>query len=217
MSGGMVMSQPLQDTLQGMQERISTLPSMNIDSLPPGKTLSISVDLNNGFAKKGALYSPRVEALIPKTVSFVKRCRELCIPIIALTDCHGEDSPEFVGFPPHCLDGTDETLVVEEIRNLVDRIIPKNSTNGFYRLQEQGIIDKYTNFIITGCCTDICIFQLATAIKTWFNEKNASCRVIVPASLVDTYDAPGHDAQLLNAVFFSNMLSAGIEVVRDVQ
>ncbi len=81
---------------------------------------------------------------------------------------------------------------------------------------EHGLIEPFHNFIITGCCTDICVFTLATAIKTWFNEQNRNCRVIVPVSLVDTYAAPAHSASLLNPVFFGSMLDGGIEVVADI-
>ncbi len=210
------MSNPCFKSVEDMQAWISGLPTADFASFDAPETLAISVDLNNGFAKKGALYSPRVEALIPKTVRFAKDCKQRSVRLVALTDCHNQTSPEFTGFPPHCVDGTDEPLVVEEIREYVDRIITKNSTNGFYRLMEQGLVEPYRNFIITGCCTDICIFLLAAAIKTWFNEQNTDCRVVVPVSMVDTYDAPGHDAGLLNTVFLCSMLSGGIEVVCDI-
>ncbi len=204
------------ESLEDMYKRIDCLPTAELLSFIPSETLAISVDLNNGFAKKGTLYSDRVKALIPATARFAEECVRRGIRLIALTDNHDEHSPEFSEFPVHCLDGTDEPLIVEEIRAYVDCVIPKNSTNGFYRLMEQGLVAPYRNFIITGCCTDICVFQLATAIKTWFNEQNANCRVVVPVSMVDTYDAPAHDAELLNTVFLCCMLNSGIEVVHDI-
>ncbi len=210
------MSKPYIKSFEDMQARICCLPTVDLASFDASETLAISVDLNNGFAKKGALYSPRVEALIPKTVRFAQNCKQLGVRLVALTDCHNHASPEFTGFPPHCVEGTDEPLVVEEIRELADSIITKNSTNGFYRLMEHGLVAPYKNFIITGCCTDICIYLLATAIKTWFNEQNTDCRVVVPVSMVETYDAPAHDAVLLNTAFLCSMLSGGIEVVSDI-
>ncbi len=199
-----------------LQAKMDCLPSLRLQSIPAADTLAISVDLNNGFAKHGALYSERVAALIPGTVRFAQQCKSLAIRLIAVSDHHSPDSPEFSGFPPHCLQGTDEPLIVEELRGFIDQTIAKSSTNGFYRLMEHGLIEPFHNFIITGCCTDICVFTLATAIKTWFNEQNRNCRVIVPVSLVDTYDAPAHSASLLNPVFFGSMLDGGIEVVADI-
>lgn len=211
------MQNVFQDCAERLTHRRQPLPVIALDTLPPDSTLAISVDLNNGFAKRGALSSTRVGALIPATAAFAGRCAAHGISLVALTDCHDQYSPEFEGFPPHCLRGTDEPLVVEELRGFVARTVEKNSTNGFYRLLEEGLIDPYRQFIITGCCTDICILQLACAVKTWFNEQNRPCRVIVPVSLVDTYDAPEHNAQLYHAMAQNLMAYAGVELAAEIR
>ncbi|MFA9380654.1 MAG: cysteine hydrolase family protein [Acetanaerobacterium sp.] len=210
------MTQTESAALEQMESRINSTDPLDLRTLMQEQTLALSVDLNNGFAKHGALYSERVNALIPQTIEFAKGCRQQGIRVVALCDRHTDASPEFLGYPPHCMADTDEPLPVEELRGYLDDTLYKNSTNGFYRLAEQGLIEPYQNFIITGCCTDICIFQLATAVKTWFNERNDARRVIVPIHLVDTYDSPAHDARLLNAAFLCSMMDCGINVASDI-
>jgi nicotinamidase-related amidase len=173
-------------------------------------TIVFSVDMNNGFAKKGPLYSSRIEGLIPKTVAFFQKAIQKGIPIIGFTDAHDPEAIEFGNYPVHCLDGTEESEVVDELKGFMVEIIKKNSTNCFFASDFNWESDH--NYIITGCCTDICIYQFAVTLKAYFNQHGIWSRVIVPSSLVDTYDAPGHDAEALNAVFLASMASNGVEV-----
>ena len=48
------------------------MPIKNLSDLDLNKTELFIVDINNGFAKEGALYSPRVENLINPIVKFTK-------------------------------------------------------------------------------------------------------------------------------------------------
>lgn len=179
------------------------------------KTLVFSVDMNNGFCKYGDLYSPRVEKLIPDTEKFLKACIKENIDIVAFTDSHSEKSPEFSGYPVHCLENSEESKLVDEISFLYDyknaKVIPKASTNGIFAM-DISALDKYDNFVITGCCTDICVYQLALSIKTYFNQKNICKDVVVLKNLVETYDAPGHNAEQWNKIFFDSMLLNGVQV-----
>ncbi len=175
-----------------------------------GNTIIFSVDMNNGFAREGPLYSKRVEALIAPTAAFLAEARNAGIPVIAFTDAHQDDSLEFGGYPPHCLDGTAESEIVDELKPYIDRIIKKNSTNCFFVYD--GPYEPDHNYIITGCCTDICIYQFAVTLRAYLNQHDIRARVIVPRDLTDTYDAPGHDALILNDVFFKSMADNGIEV-----
>ena len=68
----------------------------------------------------------------------------------------------------------------------------------------------YDTFIVTGCCTDICVYQCALALRTFFNQNNTKAEVIVPLSLVETYDGDFHNADLMNLVFLDSMASNGI-------
>ncbi|MGL6105295.1 isochorismatase family cysteine hydrolase [Romboutsia sp.] len=207
----------LLNELQALKVNLDTLPTESISSLNLKSTDIFIVDMNNGFARNGALYSPRVESLINPIFNFVKPLAKEVNSIIAFTDTHTADSLELKSYPSHCLENHIESEIVDELK-LIDNIqvIPKNSTNGFFALDKIDF-DTIENIIIVGDCTDICIYQFAITLKSYFNQHNMNKNVIVPMNLVDTYDIPGvHPAELLNIVFLNSMLQNGIKVVKDI-
>ena len=80
---------------------------------------------------------------------------------------------------------------------------------------------------MVGDCTDLCVYQIALALKTRSNELGLGYRVTVPADCVDTYDMPvdvardvgamAHDAELLHRVFLYHMQLNGVAVVRSLR
>ena len=71
-------------------------------------------------------------------------------------------------------------------------------------------------YIITGCCSDICVLQFALTLKTYLNAQNIDKKVIVPKNAIETYNAPGHDAKQMNEVSYNLMKAAGIIVVDEL-
>lgn len=202
--------------LEALKNNLDSLPIEKISDLNLKSTDIFIVDMNNGFARSGALYSPRVESLIDPIYNFVKPLSKDVNKIIAFTDTHSPDSIELQSYPSHCLENHIESEIVDELK-LIDNIevIPKNSTNGFFALDKIDF-DSVDNVIIVGDCTDICVYQFAITLKSYFNQHNLNKNVIVPMSLVDTYDIPGvHPAELLNIVFFNSMLQNGIKVIKE--
>lgn len=217
--------------LKNMINNLENVQDLELDELNPEKTMHVIMDMNNGFAKKGALYSERVEALIPKIASLTERGLERNIITGAYTDCHCSRSPELESFPQHCMADTEESEVVDELKIYIEKglhIWTKNSTNGIMSVNplNSELIDKYSKeriqglntFIITGCVTDICVYQFTLSLKAYLNENNIKARIIVPIDCVDTFDIPGvHDAEFMNVVFLNSMLSNGIEVVNSIK
>lgn len=208
-------------TLDGIYETLANLPEVPLNSCPTAATALIIVDLINGFARAGALQSPRVEALIPGIVRLGQACEPLGIPKVAFADSHNETSPEFESYPAHCLTGTAEEALVDEIQELGGvELIAKNSTNGFLEPVFQTWLAKNSGidtFIVVGDCTDICVQQFAITLKTWFNRQDRKSRVLVPIDLVDTFDGGLHNAELINVMALFNMLGNGIEVVKEIR
>ena len=171
-------------TLTEIVEALYSKPSLLLEELPSNNTALIIVDMINGFAKEGALQSPRVKDIIPSIVSLSVKCVHSNIQKLAFADAHTDASPEFESYPPHCVVGSSESEIVDEIKDVGGyRLIPKNSTNGFLEeafqnwLEDNAHID---HFIVVGDCTDICIQQFAVTLKTWFNKANKKSRIIVP-------------------------------------
>lgn len=212
-----------------LYDNLTNLDSLLLSELDPEKTLIVSVDLNNGFAKEGTMSSSLVNEIIEPTVIAFKKMKEHGLNIIAYTDSHTKDSIEFETYPVHCLQDSAESKLVSEIQEYVDFIKNKESTNGFlagnpliqnqmhYPKLNQKDLDKIDKIVITGDCTDICVYQYAVTLKTYLNQVNRRCDVIVVLDLIETYDAPYHNADLNNVVFTNSMIDNGIKVYQNIK
>lgn len=204
-----------------IKKQIDSKETLKIESLSSNNTALIVIDMVNGFAKAGNLYSDRIENIIPEVLETTKLCKNYTKLFIA--DTHQHDATEFEAYLPHCVG--DEATVITELKELYDDRsleIPKNSTNGFLApgFQKWFAENKniYNQFIIIGDCTDICILQMALSLKTYFNEQNLSSRVIVPLNAVETYhlDLNNHYGDLMNLFALYNMDLNGIEIVKEI-
>ena len=203
---------------KSLLSNLENLKSLSIYNLDLNKTGLFIVDMNNGFAKEGVLSSPRVEEVIEPIADFGKVISSKINTMVAFTDTHDEDAVEFKSYPAHCLRGDMESEVVKEILAIDNlEIIEKNSTNGFFAID----IEKYKdldNFIVVGCCTDICVYQFVLTLKTYFNQNNLDKNIIVPMNLVETYDIDMvHSGDFLNTIFLNSMMQNGINVVKEIK
>lgn len=208
-------------TLSSIYDTIEGLPPAKLSGLKSSETVLVIVDMINGFAKEGMLSSSRVDELIPNIVKLGKLCGKAGVPAVVFGDCHGEDSPEFDSYPKHCINGTSESEIVDELKELkAYTFIAKNSTNGFLEEEFKKWLQKNSNinnFIIVGDCTDICILQFSETLKAYFNMQNRRVNVIVPVDCVDTFDGGLHDADLMNVFSLFNMMGNGINVVKRIE
>lgn len=204
------------DAFLAIGEWCQNLPSFDPATLPPERTAVALIDLINGFAKEGAMASARVDRLCAPVADAARRLSEQGIPLLAFADCHAPQSPEFDSYPPHCLAETPESELTEEFDGLPVTAIPKQSTNGAIEPAFQAWLDRHLqveNFLLMGDCTDICVLQFALTLKALFTRQNRRVRIVVPLHLTDTFDAPGHDADLYQAIAAKLMANGGIEIV----
>lgn len=200
-------------------EEINGLEAMSFDQIPAEDTAMVIVDAVNGFIREGAMSSKRIESIIPNIVSLMKKCREKNIPIAAFADCHGESCAEFESFPPHCIKGTSESEIVDEIKTEGGyKLIEKNSTNGFHEKEFVNCLETNgkSRFIVTGDCTDICVLQFCLSLKTWFTQKNLRSEIIIPLNCVETYDAPYHEAGFMSLAAYKILKDSGIKFVSEI-
>lgn len=203
---------------ENMKFNLEKLKSKKINELNLSKTMLFIIDMNNGFAKKGALYSDRVEALINPITNLAKILEAKNCEIIAFTDSHNKDSIELRSYPTHCLENDYESKIVDEISTIKNlKVIPKNSTNGFFCLEDTDF-KNIDNIIVVGDCTDICIYQFVVTLKAYFNQNNIDKNIIVPMNLVDTYHIDNiHNAEIMNIVFLNSMIQNGVEVIKEIE
>ena len=74
-------------------------------------------------------------------------------------------------------------------------------------------MENLSEVVITGCCTDICVSNLAIPLQNYFDENNKEVNIIVPENAVETYDAPNHNRKEYNEMAFKLLTQAGIKVI----
>lgn len=167
------------------------------------KRLVVVVDMINGFCKEGALASPRfMKTIAPNIKKLLDKERvEKTSRILFLVDCHKKDDGEFKLFPPHCIEGTDETKIIDELdyrHHLLskDMAFQKSryspfSESGFDLWSWGGISPRKYEVVIVGNCTDICVHYTAEGFRSRGFE------VIIPADCVDTFNLTKADCERL--------------------
>lgn len=179
------------------------------------KKLLIVVDVINGFIKTGALADQKISKIIPYVSEEIERGLQRKDDIVAFIDAHEKDAIEFEAFPVHCLKGTYESQLVDELLPYQDKmhLIEKNSTNGFLAESFHPYLkNNYEEIILVGCCTDICVLQLALSLKTYFNHNNINQLITVVEKATATFDLPHHEANLYHEMAINLMSQAGINI-----
>lgn len=180
------------------------------------KRLVLVVDMVNGFCKEGVMHDTRIMDIVPAIINTLNTVESNHRLFIA--DTHKKDAVEFTSFPPHCIEDTSEADIIDELLPFIGHVDPctsivsKNSTNAAWTLPLRSLAYHYDEFIIVGCCTDICVLQLALSLKTYLNQNNHNKAVIVPQDTVATYNIPDiHDAKEYQEFALKLMHNAGID------
>lgn len=182
------------------------------------ETLLINVDMVNGFAKKGAMADSYIEHIIPEQIRLMEKINGKNQAIAIIKDTHKKDCREFKRYPTHCVEGTEESELVDELKIFEPEalVYKKNSTSTIYAPGFINDIDKMKNLkevIIVGCCTDICVLNLAIPLQNYFDEKNRDIKITLPKNAVETYNAPYHNRDEYNEIALKLMAQAGINLV----
>lgn len=187
------------------------------------------VDMLEGFTREGPLASPRVDALVPKQAEFLRHLPAGSL-VVFLADEHDPDDFELRRFPPHCLRGTREAQIRQELvdaardAQAVIEIVRKHNFTGFLgtRLDEVVAGAPSRSWVVIGCVTDCCIEANVAELVY------RGCDVTVVRELVDTWDLSAeearrhglgpayvHDAERINEEWFDRRLPAiwGVRVV----
>lgn len=191
--------------------------------------LVIVVDMINGFCKEGALHDKKIMDIVPHIQALLDHT--LMEDRMFVVDTHHQNAKEFQSFPIHCIAGSSEADIIDELKPYVNEqmIIRKNSTNATWCMNIQELMKTYENFVVVGCCSDICVMQLALALQTYINEYNDEKQVIVYQDACATYDIPSpeniiepndiltncayHPANLYHQMAMNMMQMAGIKVI----
>lgn len=178
------------------------------------KKTVIVVDMINGFCKEGALHDKQILTIVDRIKEEVESVEAK--DRIFIMDTHQENAIEFQAFPPHCIEHTSEAMVIDELLPYVEdsQCIYKNSTNAIWCMDVENLASTYDEFVITGCCSDICVLQLAISLRTYFNQKGYDKQIIVYADAIATYHMDNiHPAKEYHEFALTLMKNAGISVL----
>ena len=208
----------MQKAIESLSDMIDTLEGLadyDCSQHKPEEICIFSIDMNKGFTRQGALASGRVEEMIEATADFLEAALNKGIKVTAFSDRHTNSSAELESYPEHCT-VPEEYELVEELQDLELKPVWKNSTNAFMTGMGNLLTSSYKTYIVTGCCTDICVYQFAVSLKAFLNQNDVKADVVVPLSLVETYDGEWHNGDLMNVVFLNSMASNGVLLCENV-
>lgn len=160
------------------------------------KKCLIVVDMVNGFVKEGVLHDPAIGRIIPNQIKLIKETLAEGQLVVFIKDTHNNDAIEFrrFGNTKHCVAGTNEAELVEELKVYEDRdnviSVQKNSTSFMEAPQFRKVAEELENvkeFGVVGCCTDICVFNGSMGLANYLDQKNSDAVIKVYQDAVATY------------------------------
>ena len=106
-------------------------------------------------------------------------------------------------FPPHCIEGSGEEEIVDELKEFAERsiVLRKRRYSGFFGTDLERILAEMAPDLVevVGVCTDICVLHTVADLR------NRDYPVAVHSDLVETYDAPGHPGDEVNRWALAHM------------
>ena len=191
----------------------------NIEELKRVRELLITIDMVNGFVKEGSLAAPSIMRVVPRQVELLNQATvDKNTGIIFIRDSHPKGAIEFKTYGEHCIEGTKETEVIEELRKFekMGNIYFKNSTNLMFApgFQTDLLLFNYLKKVrLMGCLSDVCVLNGAIGLRTFFDQHNMDVDVCVHADAIDTFDAPGHNADIITENSLLQMQANGVKIL----
>lgn len=155
----------------------------------------IVVDMVNGFVYNGPLHDIECSKIIPRQKEIIDDYLDNGDLVVFIKDTHTKDSTEFSRMPIHCLENTDESELVPELREYVGRdnviTINKNSTSFNEAPEFRELITNLVNLKRVdeiGVCTDICDFNGIMGLANRLNQENRDVSIYVHEDAVVTFN-----------------------------
>ena len=187
------------------------------------KTLFM-IDMNNGFVNYGPMANPKYNDLVPEQQALIEMFREEDELVNFILENHDKNALEFVSYPEHCVEGTEEAKLIPEFQDEENkpntRTYYKNSINGMLNRTLQDDIkalEKLKMIVLAGVCGDLCVMDFGRTLLRYLDEINHDLKVFVVKSCIDTFDVPGHNREEWLEIAYKVLEQAGAVVVEDVE
>ncbi len=179
----------------------------------------IVVDMVNGFVYNGPLHDIECSKIIPRQKEIIDDYLDNGDLVVFIKDTHTKDSTEFSRMPIHCLENTDESELVPELREYVGRdnviTINKNSTSFNEAPEFRELITNLVNLKRVdeiGVCTDICDFNGIMGLANRLNQENRDVSIYVHEDAVATFNETERSEYVEAAKLL--MKQQGINIIR---
>lgn len=142
-------------------------------------TIIIGIDIQNGFANKsqgGSLASEKAESIVPHIRDFFKKMLRRAY-IFFTQDWHPIDRyhniKEGEAFPKHCIAGTWDAEIVEQLQEFVtEKNVVKKETFGYLEWKEYltAMVDmtNIKRIIVVGFASNICVISNLLRLRAEF-------------------------------------------------
>ena len=152
------------------------------------------IDMVVGFMEPGHnLYcGDDARRIIPRVQRLIERERANGGEVIFICDTHDPDDLEFQMFPVHCVRGTEEAEVIEELRGYEGAVVRKRRYSAFFETDLERRLAELNpdKIILCGVCTDICVMHTAS------DARNRDYAVEAPVDCVASFDQDAHEYAL---------------------
>lgn len=185
------------------------------------RELLIVVDMVNGFIREGVLANRDAVHIIPKQINLINKFIEREQGVVFIKDTHVENSIEFKIFPSHCLKGTSEAELIDELKEYEKYgiSIEKNSTSFMFSNDFQKLLLELENLkkvYVVGVCSDICVFNGSVPLKNYFDQHNKNVDIFVVEDSVETFNSLNHDREMYWNASKLLMEQCGIKIISTI-
>jgi len=128
----------------------------------PSRAALLVIDLQNFFAHKdGRAYLSASNAVVPNIKKLIGSFNSKKMPVIATIHCHSSQNNLGVFgkfYNDYIKQGEWDSLLIDEIKNDVPKIIQKDRYDAFWRTELDAELKKLNvdQIVITGCMTHLC-------------------------------------------------------------
>lgn len=179
------------------------------------RKLLVVVDMVKGFVEVGPMSDKKIANIVGVIKALLMKFSADDQGFAFVKEAHLADSLEFKRYPRHCLKDTVEAELVDDLKPFESLafVYEKNATSAIFNetfiedLKKMVLLDEV---IIVGCCTDICVLNLAIPLRNYFDQNDMDTNVTVLIDAVDTYNSGQHDRDEYNDIAFKLMKQAGI-------
>ena len=156
----------------------------------------IVLDMLVGFIEEGRPLDCGQSArdIVPFVVDKAREFASRGDPVIFIADNHDPDDAEFDRFPPHCIAGTDEAEVIQELKPFVHEqyLVPKTRYSGFFGTHLVELLSSIKPEVVevVGVCTNICVLYTVEELC------NRDYPTVVHRDGVASFDSQAHEFAL---------------------